>query len=241
MRYATAEAFRAALEDRLKNAENETVGISRLRKRVVFERLLARLTVQAAGEWVLKGGFALELRLDELSRSTRGPRLHTHLRGRPAQLTRQGSHRHRRHRRHDTDRLRPTTRSTRCPLRRASHPRHSHGAATATPELGRHLVKARGEPPGPTHARSRTPSSGSVPRPSPRSHDHTPSMGTRDRLATVLESFADVDSLLPRAVDAALARRAFQLGDERDQGLELTSNLIQLPYSDAEEDRIAAP
>jgi hypothetical protein len=70
MRYATPEAFRAALEDRLKDAQNETVGISRLRKRVVFERLLARLTAQAEGEWVLKGGFALELRLDELSRST---------------------------------------------------------------------------------------------------------------------------------------------------------------------------
>jgi predicted nucleotidyltransferase component of viral defense system len=71
MRYATPEAFRAALEDRLENAQNETVGVSRLRKRVVFERLLARLTVQAAGEWVLKGGFALELRLDKLSRSTK--------------------------------------------------------------------------------------------------------------------------------------------------------------------------
>jgi predicted nucleotidyltransferase component of viral defense system len=71
MRYATPEAFRAALEDRLKDAQTETVGISRLRKRVVFERLLARLAAQAAGEWVLKGGFALELRLHELSRSTK--------------------------------------------------------------------------------------------------------------------------------------------------------------------------
>jgi predicted nucleotidyltransferase component of viral defense system len=71
MRYATPEAFRTALEDRLKNAQNEQVGLSRLRKRVVFERLLARLIAQAAGEWVLKGGFALELRLDELSRSTK--------------------------------------------------------------------------------------------------------------------------------------------------------------------------
>jgi Nucleotidyl transferase AbiEii toxin, Type IV TA system len=71
VRYATPEAFRAALEDRLKHAQNETVGLSRLRKRVVFERLLARLTAQAEGEWVLKGGFALELRLDELSRSTK--------------------------------------------------------------------------------------------------------------------------------------------------------------------------
>jgi len=37
--------------------------VSRLRKRIVFERLLARLVVHAPGEWVLKGGFALELRL----------------------------------------------------------------------------------------------------------------------------------------------------------------------------------
>jgi len=71
VRYATPEAFRAALEDRLKDAQNETVGLSRLRKRVTFERLLARLTAQAEGGWVLKGGFALELRLDELSRSTK--------------------------------------------------------------------------------------------------------------------------------------------------------------------------
>lgn len=71
MRYATPEALRAALEDRLKDVQNKTVGVSRLRKRVVFERLLARLTAQAAGEWVLKGGLALELRLDELSRSTK--------------------------------------------------------------------------------------------------------------------------------------------------------------------------
>jgi hypothetical protein len=71
VRYATPEAFRAALEDRLKHAQSERVGLSRLRKRVVFERLLARLTVHAPGEWVLKGGFALELRLDELSRSTK--------------------------------------------------------------------------------------------------------------------------------------------------------------------------
>ena len=71
MRYATPEAFRAALEDRLKHAQNERVGLSRLRKRVIFERLLARLSARAADEWVLKGGFALELRLDALSRSTK--------------------------------------------------------------------------------------------------------------------------------------------------------------------------
>ena len=43
MKYATPQAFRAALETRLKTEEIDGVGISRLRKRVVFERLLARL------------------------------------------------------------------------------------------------------------------------------------------------------------------------------------------------------
>jgi hypothetical protein len=47
------------------------VGISRLRKRVVFERLLARLQAVAPGAWVLKGGFALELRLGGSARTTK--------------------------------------------------------------------------------------------------------------------------------------------------------------------------
>ena len=47
------------------------MGVSRLRKRIVFERLLARLVSQAPGEWVLKGGFALELRLGNVARSTK--------------------------------------------------------------------------------------------------------------------------------------------------------------------------
>ncbi len=71
MRYATAQAFRTALEARLKQAQSEAVGLSRLRKRIVFERLLARLVARAPGEWVLKGGFALELRLGNAARSTK--------------------------------------------------------------------------------------------------------------------------------------------------------------------------
>jgi hypothetical protein len=43
MRYTSAAAFRTALETRLNSARTDAVGISRLRKRVVFERLLARL------------------------------------------------------------------------------------------------------------------------------------------------------------------------------------------------------
>ncbi len=71
MRYATAGAFRAALEARLKGEQSDGVGLSRLRKRIVFERLLARLRVVASDGWVLKGGFALELRLGGRARTTK--------------------------------------------------------------------------------------------------------------------------------------------------------------------------
>lgn len=70
MKYATPGAFRAALETRLKNEQTDGVGVSRLRKRVVFERLLARLQAVAPDSWYLKGGFALELRLGGQARST---------------------------------------------------------------------------------------------------------------------------------------------------------------------------
>lgn len=71
MRYASTTAFRAALESRLNDARTDAVGISRLRKRVVFERLLARLNDTAPDSWVLKGGFALELRLGAHARTTK--------------------------------------------------------------------------------------------------------------------------------------------------------------------------
>jgi hypothetical protein len=71
VRYATAGAFRAALEARLKSEQSDGVGLSRLRKRIVFERLLARLQVVAPDGWLLKGGFALELRLGGRARTTK--------------------------------------------------------------------------------------------------------------------------------------------------------------------------
>lgn len=71
MTYASDRAFREALETRLSTAAGSRSGISRLRKRVVFERLLARLHAVASGAWVLKGGFALELRLGDAARTTR--------------------------------------------------------------------------------------------------------------------------------------------------------------------------
>ena len=61
--YATAKAFRKALEDRLaKTAETEQVQLNRLRRQVAFDRLLARLFRVDPAPWALKGGYALELR-----------------------------------------------------------------------------------------------------------------------------------------------------------------------------------
>jgi hypothetical protein len=54
MRYATAAAFRQALDDRLKVEATKTgLGIARLRKRVAFELFLRRLVAVAPDRWVL--------------------------------------------------------------------------------------------------------------------------------------------------------------------------------------------
>jgi len=68
--YATAGAFRKALEDRLRRASLEDqVDLNRLRRQVAFDRLLARLFREEPAPWVLKGGYALELRF-RAARST---------------------------------------------------------------------------------------------------------------------------------------------------------------------------
>jgi hypothetical protein len=68
--YATAAAFRTALEERLKNLSRaEQVDINRLRRQVAFDRLLARLFRDEGAPWALKGGYALELRF-KAARST---------------------------------------------------------------------------------------------------------------------------------------------------------------------------
>lgn len=72
MRYESPEAFRTALEQRLKNeAEATGIALLRLRKRVAFERLLARLASASTKDWALKGAFALELRLGLRTRATK--------------------------------------------------------------------------------------------------------------------------------------------------------------------------
>lgn len=72
MSYETPAALRAALEARLVNASRATgTDLDRLRRRVVFERILARLVTATGERWILKGGFALEVRLGDRARATR--------------------------------------------------------------------------------------------------------------------------------------------------------------------------
>ncbi|MXW76782.1 MAG: nucleotidyl transferase AbiEii/AbiGii toxin family protein [Acidimicrobiaceae bacterium] len=71
MRYADPEAFRAALEDRLRPVSTGAQDLSRRRRIVAFDRLLARLAVADHQAWILKGGAALEFRMPEQARSTR--------------------------------------------------------------------------------------------------------------------------------------------------------------------------
>jgi hypothetical protein len=61
--YRTANTFRAALEDPLNKAAGaEKIQVNRLRRQVAFDRLLARLFRTHPAPWVLKGGYAWELR-----------------------------------------------------------------------------------------------------------------------------------------------------------------------------------
>lgn len=72
MTYETAQALRMALEQRLLTHSQQTgVALDRLRRRVVFERVVARLHSAEPGRWVLKGGMALELRLGNRARLTK--------------------------------------------------------------------------------------------------------------------------------------------------------------------------
>jgi len=72
MKYQTAAAFRTALERRLlERSRDSGTSLVRLRKAVVFDRLLARLLRVALGRWVLKGALALDFRMGEGTRTTK--------------------------------------------------------------------------------------------------------------------------------------------------------------------------
>ena len=59
MKYTNARAFRQALEERIRR-EYQGKQIPRVRKMIAFERLMARLDQH----WILKGGYAIQLRTD---------------------------------------------------------------------------------------------------------------------------------------------------------------------------------
>ena len=72
MRYSTAAAFRDALEHRLNTwATERQIAVNVLRKQVAIDRFLARLAVAAPGRWVVKGAYAIDLRLGSRGRATR--------------------------------------------------------------------------------------------------------------------------------------------------------------------------
>lgn len=71
-RYPTATAFRQALEDRLRTeAAKRGVPINDLRQKLVMERLLARIFMSPDAPWLLKGGYAMDLRYRPNARTTR--------------------------------------------------------------------------------------------------------------------------------------------------------------------------
>ena len=70
--FATPAAFRTSLEARLKLlAAQRNTPLNSLRLKLVMERLLARLFALPNPPWLLKGGYAMELRYRPRARTTR--------------------------------------------------------------------------------------------------------------------------------------------------------------------------
>lgn len=69
--YDSGPALRTALEERLKKiSRDEAIDLQRLRRQVAFDRFLARMFSGDRSDWVLKGGYAMELRF-QMARATR--------------------------------------------------------------------------------------------------------------------------------------------------------------------------
>jgi predicted nucleotidyltransferase component of viral defense system len=68
--YRTAAAFKQALEQRLRTASISRIDFARRRQLVVFDRFLARIAIEFGEAVTLKGGLAVELRI-ERARTTK--------------------------------------------------------------------------------------------------------------------------------------------------------------------------
>jgi hypothetical protein len=72
VRYKSAAAFRRVLEEQLRQRSLESgQPLARLRKMAAFDRFLARLAKKEPEAWIVKGGFALQLRLGDRARTTK--------------------------------------------------------------------------------------------------------------------------------------------------------------------------
>jgi hypothetical protein len=71
-KFGSAAAFKTALEARLrKRSQEQGVPFSTLQLKFVIERLLARLFREEKPPWLLKGGFAMDLRFRPQARTTK--------------------------------------------------------------------------------------------------------------------------------------------------------------------------
>jgi hypothetical protein len=71
-KFGSASAFKTSLDARLRTRANETgVPLGTLQLRFVMERLLARLFLDPASPWLLKGGYAMDLRFRPRARTTK--------------------------------------------------------------------------------------------------------------------------------------------------------------------------
>lgn len=80
--YDSGPAFRNAIEEHIKRiSRDEAVDVQRLRRQIAFDRFLARLFSGDRSDWILKGGYAMELRF-QVARATRD--LDFTVRGKPS-------------------------------------------------------------------------------------------------------------------------------------------------------------
>src|SRR6516162_5301216 len=71
-KFGSAVAFKTSLEAHLrKSAEERKIPLSTLQLKFVIERLLARLFRNPDPLWLLKGGFAMDLRFRPRARTTK--------------------------------------------------------------------------------------------------------------------------------------------------------------------------
>jgi hypothetical protein len=68
--YRTAAAFKQALEQRLRTASASGIDFARRRQLVVFDRFLARVDLELGDAVTLKGGLAVELRIERARTTT---------------------------------------------------------------------------------------------------------------------------------------------------------------------------